>query len=240
MSQNPHYKWLIVVEGNSDAGTLRHLLVEYGVSKHDFFLFPAGGKPNVLHTKQWPHIKIDNSGLDLASVVINDIGRKTFVGAILVVDSDTDANDPFGQYDRDQGLLQYVHHTPNKHKIVDSYWLLDELKGSRDIPILGINVPLNNKGCIETDLLDTYGFPKNGQPEHQSFFDIIIKATDKWNIQKLKSGIDWWAENQEAKIDKFIYSALTHGFQVCKQKPRLPAEPQMITQIKTAMEYKKS
>ncbi|MDR1216991.1 MAG: hypothetical protein LBJ99_00200, partial [Oscillospiraceae bacterium] len=64
---------------------------------------------------------------------------------------------------------------------------------------------------------------------------IIQKSSTEWKIPKHGDGKDWWVENQKAKIDKFIYSALSHGFEVSGEKPHLPNEPAVICNIRAAI-----
>jgi hypothetical protein len=99
---------------------------------------------------------------------------------------------------------------------------------------------MNSSGCLETDLLDSYGFPKEGQPEYENVVDAIQKASVYWQIPKHGDGKDWWVENKKAKLDKFIYSALSHGFKVSGEKPTLPTEPKVIQNIKATIGFGKN
>jgi hypothetical protein len=206
-----------------------HLLENYGVRRSDFYINSAHGKSKVLKAKHWPK--------ELLQLINNDIGRRGFLGVILVVDSDSDDNNMFDAYERND-ILPYIDcEKPKKIALESSCWLLDNLAGYNPIPILGINVPFGEQGCLETDLLDSYGFPKEGQPEYTSLVRIIQIASLKWNIPKMPGGEDWWVVNKKAKLDKFIYSALSRGFYICRQKTSLPNEPPVISHLKAAMNY---
>jgi hypothetical protein len=84
-----------------------------------------------------------------------------------------------------------------------------------------------------TDLLSAYGFPVEGQAEYSQFVDIIKQSSNSWQISQHRDGKQWWEENQKAKLDKFIYSALSHGFEVSQETPNLPQEPTIIKNIKS-------
>ena len=121
------------------------------------------------------------------------------------------------------------------------FWTLDTIKGTQqNFPVRGINVPLEQCGCLETDLLQSYGFPVEGQPEHAKFIEIIKKATVKWKVPQ-RNGKDWWDNpNQKAKFDKFIYVALTSAFGRCLKTgaaaiPPPERLPEVIRNLRAAM-----
>jgi len=116
-----------------------------------------------------------------------------------------------------------------------SFWLLDNIKGIKALPIMGINVPRTNHGCLESDLLYSYGFPIENQKEYFSFVSIIKQATTFWKIPVNDDGKIWWETNEKAKMDKFIYAALKQGFRVSNKKVELPKEPEIIKNIRIAM-----
>ena len=99
----------------------------------------------------------------------------------------------------------------------------------------GINIPRDDTGCLETELLASYGFPVKSQDEYESLIDIIKRATTIWGIPDNKDGNPWWGINEKAKMDKFIYAALRHGFKVVDKTPPLPKEPDVIENIRIAM-----
>jgi hypothetical protein len=237
MSKSNQYKWLIVVEGITDKETYRDLLSRYGIETTDIAIFSAHGKPSVCNAEAWDNIRLDTHA-DLITTVKTDIGRTGFEGIILIVDSDTDSAKAFDSYKRrSDGTIPYA--TANKPTINQEkggYWNIDSMRGlTNTIPILGITVPTGKPGCLETDLLSSYGFPVEGQQEYSSFVDIIQKVSCKWQIPKHGDGKDWWEENKKAKLDKFIYSALSHGFKANRESPTLPAEPDVITRIKSVI-----
>jgi hypothetical protein len=231
------HKWVIVVEGDTDVRTYNDLFDAYEVEKNEVLLISAHGKGNVCNTEMWDKIQQD-SQISLLEIIKNDIGRYDFLGIILIVDSDDNSNRAFGTYKRCKDSLLYS--KPDILEITKGdgeYWRIDSLNGKNVIPILGINVPANKSGCLETDLLNTYGFPIEGQPEYETFTDIIKESSRKWCIES-QSNKKWWNNNEKAKIDKFIYSALSHGFHVCRQKLKLPKEPDVIKRIKEAIKNK--
>jgi hypothetical protein len=206
-------------------------LTHYGVARDDFYLVPARGKGYACNAATWNNIRISNpSHSNLYNLIKQDSGRSSFQGIILIVDSDMSNDDAFNQYKRNEGLLYADKNPIIKREGV--YWYIDALDGVRKIPIYGINVPVNTTGCLETDLLDAYGFPVEGQPEYANVADAIKKASVYWKIPPHGDGKDWWAENEKAKLDKFIYSAFSHGFEISGEEPMLPAEPNVIKNIK--------
>jgi len=225
MSRSNRYKWLIVVEGKTDANTYHKLLTDYGVDKKNFSLISVRGKEHVCNSNTW--------GSKLLGTIETDIVRPTFSGVILLVDTDSVNDKVFDAYKRRQDL-PYVKETQDKEN-KGVYWYLDDLDGVKEIPIYGISVPAAATGCLETDLLASYGFPVEGQPEYENFVDIIKKSTDNWHVSKHGDGKEWWEENSKAKFDKFIYSALSHGFYVSGEKHHPSEEPEVIKIIKSVI-----
>jgi hypothetical protein len=231
---NNKYKWLLVVEGETDVNTYSDLLNRYGVSSDEFALFSASGKGNVCNSANWSSVQHDDT--DLLSTLIQDSGRAGFCGVILLVDSDADGGAVFENYKRNTDTRLHYFETDKPQKIQrGEYWHLDLINGVQAIPILGIAVPMSGSGCLETDLLSAYGFPVDGQDEYAQFVDIIQKSSFKWQIPFKSNGANWWEENSKAKLDKFIYSALSHGFMVSRRTPQLPNEPSVIVNIKAAI-----
>lgn len=227
------FKWLIVVEGLTDIATYRELLIRYGEDKSDFALFHAEGKPNVCDTNTWGDLYSIGHNKNLLRVVITQLQRSTFEGILLVVDTDTKTKEPFSGYKRNISLDRYdTKEQLDKPEKCDGFYKLDSLYGKgKIIPIYGVNVPHDSPGCLETDLLNTLGFPKHSDPEYPCLTDIIKKASKKWGIS------EWWKDNTEARFDKFIYIAFSSGFQSrnLKYKINLPNEPSVITNIKKAI-----
>jgi len=232
MSGSGHYKWLIIVEGSTDVETYEDLLVRYGAKKEEFRIVSAHRKGCVFNTVTWDHINVPNAPQsDLLTLVNHDVGRTDFCGVILLVDSDMNSSDAFNAYKRNS-RIRYVDRTAPVIENKGAYWCIDKIDGSNQIPIFGINVPLNSTGCLETDLLDSYSFPVEGQHEYASMVDAIQKASVCWQIEKHGDGKNWWEENERAKLDKFIYSAFSHGFKVSGESPTLPSEPNVIRNIR--------
>jgi hypothetical protein len=231
-----HYKYLIIVECITDIITYSELLPRYGVSTEDFFLFSAHGKGNVCNADTWDKLYSSEQKNTLLDTIINDLGRINFGLIILLIDSDRLINNPFSNYKRSKDMrLNYVYSKKPKQLDKKTYYYLDALKGTHNIPILGINVPWSSSGCLESDLLSTYGFPVEGQDEYSQFVEIIKKASGKWQISKQSKKGEWWTENRKAKFDKFIYCALSCGFKVSRKEPQLPHEPEVISKIKSAL-----
>jgi hypothetical protein len=235
MNKNNQYSWLIVVEGYTDVSTYTRLLKKYTVL-HKFYICKAHGKGNVLNMNNWDNIfpNSDNETVDLFRTLQNDLGRTNFEGVLLVVDADDSAQNTFITYKRHVNF-DYIGNSQRKIKNDDVFWYLDTLCGTKEIPILGISVPMTESGCLETDLLSSSGFPKEGQKEYATLVEIIQKTSNIWNVPKRNDGKDWWIENKKAKLDKFIYSALSCGFDVCRLTPMMPEEPDVISHIKSAI-----
>jgi hypothetical protein len=230
MSSANRYKWLIIVEGSTDVETYSKLLSTYRVYSREIHLVHAGIKGIVCNTNAWSN----PSHIDLYNRVINDIGRADFCGIILLVDSDSNNVDAFNAYQRNANL-SYVEPIAPVVESRGCYWYIDKIDGRNQVPIYGINVPINSTGCLESDLLASYGFPVEGQPEYEGVVDAIQKASNHWQIPKHGDGKQWWEENQKAKLDKFIYAAFAHGFEVSREQPTLPSEPNVIQNIKATI-----
>ena len=56
-----------------------------------------------------------------------------------------------------------------------------------------------------------------------------------WKIPNNDDNKTWWEINEKAKMDKFIYTALSEGFNVSGKKPVLPNEPNIISNLRIAM-----
>jgi hypothetical protein len=234
MSKNNRYKWLIVVEGGTDVRTYSNLLTHYGVPTDDFSLFSARGKGRVCNADTWGNVRFNKT--DLLSTLVQDSGRKGFCGVILLVDSDSDSDKAFDNYERSaDARLHYVEDVAPAKERRGAYWYLDSINGAQAVPVYGIAVPMISSGCLETDLLDSYGFPVEGQDEYSQLVSIIQKSSAAWQISKHGDGKDWWVENRKAKFDKFIYSALSRGFEASGETPHLSNEPAVIGNIKAAI-----
>ena len=237
MSAANQYKWLIVVEGSTDVGTYSYLLSKYGANESDYILFPVRGRSFVCNATTWDTRKSKLHRASLMALIKHDLGRRGFSGVLLVIDSDKDSTNPFDQYKRNADSSIYVGSVPpDRKRVSDAYWELDSLNGSSCIiPLFGINVPSGSSGCLETDLLSSYGFPIEGQPEYGAFIDIIKKSSVAWNIPKHGNGEDWWEDNSKAKFDKFIYTSILRGFRASGEDPSLSSEPDVIKNIRFAM-----
>jgi hypothetical protein len=228
MKKRSQYDWLIVAEGNSDISVYNEYLDDDNIPL-SFRIIGVGGKGYSLNMSSWDPKHI--------ATLRNDSGRTGFKGVILVVDSDADAKTPFANYRRGDSLfyIDSIPPTPERDS-TGSFWLLDSIKGIKPLPVKGINVPRADHGCLETELLSSYGFPTEPQTEYTSFVNIIKQATAEWKIPNNDDGKPWWEINEKAKFDKFIYAALRQGFKVCGKEPALPDEPDVIRNIRTAMQ----
>ena len=224
-----NYKWLFVVEGNTDRSTYEGLMSRFGISRNDFCIVKGGGKYRLCNTAQW------ECNPCLWGSLTNDLGRSDFIGIILFADSDTDYKPVFGGYERNSNL-RYVEQVQSKIQY-EHFWQLDMLDGVRHIPILGIAVPTGSNGCLETVLLESYGIPLEGQTEYTSLVEIIKRVSNEWRVSKLDNDKDWWEDNTKAKMDKFILAfVLQRGFRVSDVRPVEPDEPDTIKRIKVAMQ----
>jgi len=234
-----NFKWLIVVEGSTDVEIYRDLLVEYKVSKSDFEIFHVKGRSNVCDMSTWHERKHKN--IDLKSFVeMQCFGMSSFIGLLLVVDSDTNANTAFNRYSRNNSF-DYTTDTPLKQKNSSGYLELDYIiENEKIIPIRGIHVPHDNAGCLESDLLKSLDGRNNTSNEYKILEKIVISTSKRWNIPKRKDTKHWLDSiNKKAKFDKFIYAAFSKGFEACiyGYKLKLPEEPKVITNIKKAIAY---
>ncbi|MDR3121150.1 MAG: hypothetical protein LBU58_07460 [Clostridiales bacterium] len=223
------YEWLIIAEGISDVSVYKAYLKgsDPPVSCE---VLGAGGKGKALNMNSWDeHI----------DTVANDIGRRGFRGIILVIDTDEGVVEPFAHYARStDSRLTYISSSLAAATLdaSSSFWLLDRLSGNEtEVAVRGVNVPHKGVGCLESDLLASYGFPVQPQPEYDSLTGIIKKATDTWKIPNNDDDAPWWEPNEKAKMDKFIYAALKQGFKVSDKEPDMPPEPSVVANIRAAM-----
>jgi len=232
MAKNNQYKWLIIVEGESDEETYKTLLVRSGEKESDFRILSAECKSRVLNAEGWGKIKLENTCL--FDEVVHFIGSKNSLGIILVVDTDTNETEPFKRYERNKDI-NYINNTK---KQCDGYYVLDTMNGAKEVPVYGVTVPYKSQGCLETDLLSAYGFPVDGQTAYCCLTSIIKQTSDEWGIPKNSEGKEWWENNEKAKMDKFVYSSLSHGFWLCSRKQKVPLPnkiPDVIKNIKTIL-----
>jgi hypothetical protein len=226
------YKWLLVAEGRTDVNVLSGLFAKFGVDKNDILLFSAHGKSIVCNGMTWYGLYSKKLKVTLLSQIKNDLARKDFCGVILLVDSDEENGYSFGSYRRSDKLPYISQQPPLSGGADQSYVCLDYFDGIKEIPIYGISVPVSASGCLETDLLASYGFPVEGQTEYVYITDAIKKASSYWRIPKHGDGKEWWEVNEKAKLDKFIYAALMEGFEVSGETPMLLNEPEVVKRIK--------
>jgi hypothetical protein len=228
MKKPNQYEWLVIVEGGSDIGVYQHYLKDSNAPNRYKF-FNVGGKGRVKNINAWKQECLDTLSTDL--------GRTGFKGVLLVVDSDDNTATPFCDYVRGNNI-RYIGEKPDANMDESGeFWHLDKLNGIEEIPLRGINVPRSADGCIETELLSSYGFPIKSQPEYTSLVGIIKQASEKWNIPNTDDGNPWWSINETAKMDKFIYAALKQGFVVSRRPPCMPSEPDIIAYMRKAMDF---
>ena len=223
MTNQRHYEWLIIVEGNTDLRVFQSYLFNDNCK-----VIPAGGSITI-NMPFWNQ--------NLIMTLKTDLARAVFKGVILVIDSDESSNNPFKKYVRsnDPGI-RYVGSKPNPYiDSTNTCWHLDNIIGHNIIPLKGINAPFLSHGGLESELLIAYGFPTKEQSEHSTLVDIIKRTTNEWNIPNNKDGTSWWTVNEVAKMDKFIYVALESGFKVSGITPTLPDNPDIITRIRKTM-----
>jgi hypothetical protein len=234
---NNKYNYLIVTEGKSDIKILKDSFSVIDLNIDEFFFLNSRGKNQVCNSTTWNEIHHEKT--DLTKRLIFDCGRSGFKCVILLIDSDDDEPDQaFNSYHRNT-CLNYINDYPPQKTNKGCYWHIDSLRGPIEIPIYGIAVPVSNYGNIETELLMSYGFPADGQTEYCQLENIIKKASDEWGVPLKGDGKKWWEVNKKSKIDKFIYSALSHGFEVSVDKdkrPRSPKVPKVIECIKEAID----
>jgi len=239
---NAQYKWLIVGEGNFDVDTYTKLLIQFGVSRTDFLVKNAGGKGNVFRMNHWEKLPGNDHQLVNQSTLENDQGRHNFEGVIVVVDSDQNQSlaQNYAGYSKDCRSQSATYDTWQQPQTTanPSVILLDKLKGThgRKLPIYGLCVPTSGQGCLETNLLKAYSYPVNAK-DYDVFADTIKAASQSWGVTPSDDGCEWWepSRNGKARMDKFMYTALSKGFEVNKLETRLITEPSIITDIKNAM-----
>ncbi|MDR0984359.1 MAG: hypothetical protein LBL93_05050 [Ruminococcus sp.] len=236
------YKYLIVVEGKTDVKTYKELLIFYGINEDDFNIISAGGCGKVCDTKKWKEIKASNMSLD--KKVNEDIVRKEFEKIILVIDTDDKIDDKF-EYRKSENVKSDNTIRNPKVKLKDGYWLLDIYDGSKKIPVYGVKTPYLKEGCLESDLLKAYGYPEG--EAYDNLEKIIKKSSEVWNIPKEENEKNWWEINCRARMDKYIYSALSYGFKISNPKryddniwkiPKPKEEPEVIKTIRKIFDVK--
>jgi 5S rRNA maturation endonuclease (ribonuclease M5) len=206
---------LIVVEGTTDIKAYSSYIKDEKIN-----WFKIRGTKNLFDKQKWLEIKY--SGSTLQKTIEHLLGEKNFRKIIFVVDSDYAPEKAFDKYAS----------SITKTK-ADDYWVLDKLIGEyREIPIYGLSVPINSQGCLETEFLDAYGYPKYGQPDYAKFENIIKTASKKWDVHKNTDNQEWFDINPRARMDKFIYNALNNGFLALNQETHLLNEPDIIKHIK--------
>ena len=230
------YKWLIVGEGNFDVNTYTKLLRQFNVS--GFLVKYADAKGSAFRMNKWNEFQVADNRIISQRTLQSDQGRNDFMGVIFVVDSDEkeDLSQNYAGYSQEcrSSLVNYADWQQPQEIVNTSIIRLDTLKGvGRDLPIYGLCVPASGKGCLETDLLRAYGYPVENENSYDSFADTIKEASEKWDVDRK----DWWepSKNGKARMDKFMYVALTEGFKANDLKTKLITEPQIITDIKNAM-----
>ena len=193
---------------------------------------PAVGKNRVVSQKTLQHHQ----------------GMHTFEGVIFIVDSDE--NQSLGQnyagYSQAcrSPLITYAIWQQPQPIANTSVMLLDTLTGTngRKLPIYGLCVPSAGSGCLETDLLNAHGYPvpDPSDKDYDAFARTIKAASQSWGVEKSSDGREWWepSHNGKARMDKFMYVALMEGFIANKLKTQQIVEPQIITDIKVAMNLK--
>ncbi|MCL1874702.1 MAG: hypothetical protein FWF87_00420 [Synergistaceae bacterium] len=237
-----NYKWLIVGEGNNDLNRFTKLLIQFEVK--DVHMNYVGGKGNVFRMNQWNKLPNTAKNRIVSQLTLrNDQVRPGFMGVILVVDSDVKEtlSQNYAEYSQEcRSTLASYADWQQPQNIAPSIMRLDTIKGTsgRKLPIYGLSAPASGQGCLETDLLRSYGYPAN-EKEWNEFSDVIKSASKSWVAEEKSSdGKEWWdlSRNGKAKMDKFMYAALKIGFEVHRLKIKLIKEPQIIQDIKRAME----
>jgi hypothetical protein len=211
---------LIVVEGATDIEAYKSYFNSEKIS-----WFAIKGTKNLFDKQKWLEIKYN--GITLEKCIDHLLGTQNFRSILFIVDSD---------YAPDKAFDKYNSNTA-KTKIQD-YWLLDKLKGGyREIPIYGLSVPVLDRGCLETELLYAYGFPKHDQPEYNDLEAIVKRASKEWQVHKNNQNQEWYDINPQARMDKFIYNALKSGFSSVNQVTHLQKELDIITHIKGVLNF---
>jgi hypothetical protein len=221
---NKQYECLVIVEGKTDVETYKSYITD---TKYKWL--SANGKPYLCN---WDNNS--NNHEPLINEIAHYITLSTLKKVILIVDSDDDPEDSFKLYSRSR-QLRYISETPII-TFQNNYWFIDEIRSMSKIPVYGVTVPLEDTGCLETELLNTYGYPKPQDKDYIELERIIRLTSDKWEIVKDSNGYEWFdSKNHDARMDKFIYSALRKGFESVGKKPVLPREPKAITKIKEVL-----
>jgi len=222
LNKSNQYEWLIIVEGSRDVSVYNEYLTDVPCK-----ISGLGGKSYSINMSSWDSKSV--------AALRNDLGRTGFKGVIIIVDSDNCDCDPFAKYCRTIDLPYIGSVVKPQKDSTGSYWLLDSMRGLKSLPVRGVNVPRDDNGCLETDLLTAYGFPVEKQIVYTTFVNIIKKASTIWKIPNNNDNKPWWEINEKAKMDKFIYAALREGFCVSDKKPVLPKEPNVISNLRKAM-----
>jgi hypothetical protein len=235
------YRWLIVGEGDFDVTTYTTLLRQFDVS--NFLVKSVGGKNKVFRMNKWEELPIGNDKIVSQKTLENDQGRKGFKGVIFIVDSDENENleqnyTGYSENCRSRSVDYADWQPPCRVKANVPIMRLDTLKGvdSEELPIYGVCVPVAGKGCLETDLLQAYGYPVE-ERDYDRFAETIRSASQSWGVARSGNGKAWWdsSRNGKARMDKFMYAALKEGFEVNNLKIKLIPEPQIIKAIKDVM-----
>jgi hypothetical protein len=219
MSAN--YGWLIVVEGPFDLKTYTDLLDRFEIS--GAVVRSARGKSKVYRMNAWA----ENPGRDKNIVSLKELenaqGREGFRGVIFVIDADStrSLDENYAGYTpacRSPKLIDYDAWEQPKRISGTNVMRLDAMIGvnGRKLPIFGLSVPVAGGGCLETDLMRSYGYPVENEESYAVFSDVIKAASGSWVMPNPSDGPDWWdpGRNGKARMDKFIYSALAEGFRV--------------------------
>ncbi|GAB6393535.1 MAG: hypothetical protein MdMp014T_2908 [Treponematales bacterium] len=213
MSRNIH--WLLVVEGGSDIRPYKELLREK--TGDGFAIKYAGGKSRVLNCAEW------KSNTKPNTVKIGDLenyyGQADFEGVLLLIDSDADTDiskiitnttykrctDTSIVYEKPSPMFG-VKTTP-----YGEYMHIDTLLGQKLIPIYGLAIPAKREGCVETALLNAYGYPTSAS-EHEQLRVIADNVGKHW----CNDTTDFFAldKNGKAKADKFSYNAFLEGIRI--------------------------
>jgi hypothetical protein len=192
---------------------------------------------------KWEKLPIEKDRIISQKILENDQGRSDFKGVIFVVDSDEKENleQNYAGYSpccRSELVAYADWQPPFRVKADVPIMRLDTLKGvdGEGLPIYGVCVPTAGKGCLETDLLQAYGYPVE-EKDYDSFAGTIKSASQSWGVEESSDGKEWWdsSRNGKARMDKFMYVALKEGFKVNKLKIKSIPEPQIIKTIKNAM-----
>ncbi|MDR0617046.1 MAG: hypothetical protein LBG29_09590 [Synergistaceae bacterium] len=240
MSAN--YGWLIVAEGPFDVKIYTDLLGRFKIS--GAVVRSARGKSKVYRMNAWE----ESPGRDKNIISLKELetaqGREGFKGVIFVTDADSTQSlyENYAGYTsacRSPKLIDYDIWERPKQISGTNVMKLDSMIGinGRKLPILGLSVPVAGGGCLETDLMRSYGYPVESEDSYAVFSDVIKAASFSWVVPKPDDEADWWApdKNGKARMDKFMYSALAEGFRVSHLEVKQIQAPQIIQDIKTSM-----